>query len=93
MDAAFGSLDESYRRDVALGLPALAEQVVVMVSKSGGDGAVEYLSKKIGKTYVIQYVTPKTDAKNESVVIDEHEYAYVEHSTDGSEYAILRDAT
>ena len=93
MDAAFGSLDEGYRRDVARGLPALAEQVVVMVSKSGGDGAVKHLSNKIGKSYVIRYVTPKPDAKSESIVINEHEYAYVEHSDDGSEYAILAEAT
>jgi DNA sulfur modification protein DndD len=93
MDAAFGSLDEGYRRDVARGLPALAEQVVVMVSKSGGDGAVEHLSNKIGKSYVIRYVTPKPDAKSEKIVINEHEYAYVEHSDDGSEYAILSEAT
>lgn len=91
MDAAFGSLDESYRRDVARGLPALAEQVVVIVSKSGGDGAVEHLKNRVGKSYVIKYVTPKFGAKSETIAIDGHDYAYVESSRDGSEYAILSE--
>lgn len=92
VDAGFGSLDEGYRRDVALGLPTLAEQIVIMVSKSGGEGAVEHLRKRVGRSYVIRYVTPKPDAVSDSIVIDEHEYAYVDPSGDGAEYAILSEA-
>lgn len=91
MDAAFGSLDENYRRDVAIGLPALAEQVVVMVSKSGGKGAVEHLKSRVGKSYVIKYLTPKPGAKEETIVVADREYAYVECSDDGSEYAIFTE--
>jgi DNA sulfur modification protein DndD len=89
MDAAFGSLDMNYRREVALGLPALAEQVVVIVSKAGGEGAFDHFRDRVGKSYVIQYVTPKTDAEEEGIEIDGSEYEYVKPSKDGSEYALI----
>lgn len=89
MDAAFGSLDMNYRREVALGLPSLAEQVVVIVSKAGGEGAFEHFRDRVGKSYVIQYVTPKTDAEEEGIEIDGAEYEYVKPSKDGAEFAMI----
>ncbi|EFG78010.1 putative DNA sulfur modification protein DndD [Mycobacterium parascrofulaceum ATCC BAA-614] len=91
MDAAFGSLDLNYRREVALGLPGLAEQVVVIVSKSGGDGAYEHLKDRVGRSYVIQYLTPKSDTKPETISIEGREYPYVQPSDDGSEYALIAE--
>ena len=92
MDAAFGTLDTNYQREIGLGLPELAEQVVVFVSKSHGRGAEEHLRSKVGRTYVIKYTTPKKDAVSETITIDQNEYGYIEKSDDGSEYAILSEA-
>ena len=39
-----------------------------MVSQSGGDGVYEYLAERIGKSYVISYVTPKGDAKRKCLL-------------------------
>lgn len=91
MDAAFGSLDLNYRREVALGLPSLAEQVVVIVSKSGGDGAYEHLKDRVGRSFVIQYTTPKADTKAEKITIDGSEFPYVQPSDDGAEYASIEE--
>jgi DNA sulfur modification protein DndD len=93
MDAAFGSLDLNYRREVALGLPDLAEQVVVIVSKSGGDGAYEHLKDRVGRSFVIQYTTPKADTKAETIVIDGAEFPYVQPSDDGAEYASIEEVS
>jgi DNA sulfur modification protein DndD len=40
IDAAFGSLDQNYQRDVSLALAQMAPQLVVLVSKSQGLGLV-----------------------------------------------------
>lgn len=87
MDAAFGSLDENYRKEVSTGLPGLAEQIVIMVSKSGGDGAVDHLQDSVGRSYVIQYRTTRDDVRAESISIDGVEHRYVDISDDGAEYA------
>lgn len=91
MDAAFGSLDLNYRREVALGLPDLAEQVVVIVSKSGGEGTYEHLKARVGRSFVIQYTTPKPDAEAETITIDGSEHPYVQSSDDGAEYASIEE--
>lgn len=91
MDAAFGSLDENYRRDVAVGLPGLAEQIVMLVSKSGGQGAVDHLKDRVGRSYIIHYFTSKADVPSESIEIGEAKYGYVDVSDDGSEYAQITE--
>lgn len=93
MDAAFGSLDLNYRREVALGLPDLAEQVVVIVSKSGGEGAYEHLNDRVGRSFVIQYTTPKTGTKPENITVDGTELPYVQLSDDGAEYASIEEVS
>ena len=87
MDAAFGSLDRSYQRDVAIGLPQLAEQVVVIVSKSQGEGVLEHLSSRIGRSYVICYTTPKVDVDPEHLVLGNEPIPYIQPSLDKSEFA------
>lgn len=89
MDAAFGTLDVSYRRDISLGLPALAEQVVVIISKAHGEGVLEHLSARIGRSYVINYTTSKADAKTEEIVLSGETFPYIQPSADGSEFAEL----
>lgn len=91
MDAAFGSLDENYRREVATGLPGLAEQIVILVSKSGGQGAVDHLESLVGRSYVIHYLTPKVDVPSETIELGDAEYSYVDVSDDGSEYAEITE--
>lgn len=93
MDAAFGSLDLNYRREVALGLPDLAEQVVVIVSKSGGEGVYEHLRDRVGRSFVIQYTTPKASTKAETITLDGTEFSYVRPSDDGSEYASIEEVS
>ena len=93
MDAAFGSLDLSYRRDVSIGLPQLAEQVVVIVSKSQGEGVLEHLAPRVGRSYVISYATPKQDAARETIMLANETYPYVHPSPDGSEYAELTEVS
>lgn len=59
MDSPFGALDPEYRQKVANLIPALADQVIVMVSKSQWRGEVESeLSKRLGKQYTLQYHKP-----------------------------------
>jgi DNA sulfur modification protein DndD len=90
MDAAFGTLDESYRREVARGLPSLAEQVVVFVSKAQGLGAVEQeLRPRVGGSYVLHYLTTKDDARVESLEVGSSSYPYIDRTTDGVERAEL----
>ena len=90
MDAAFGSLDENYRRDVAMLLPRLAEQTIVLVSKSQGMGpVVDELNSRVGASYVIHFRTAKPNVPVETIMLDASEYAYVDGSSDGSEYAEL----
>lgn len=91
MDAAFGSLDLNYRKEVALGLPDLAEQVVVIVSKSGGEGVHEHLRSRVGRSFVIQYTTPKASTQTETITLEGTEFPYVRPSGDGAEYASIEE--
>lgn len=64
MDSPFGNLDPIYRRQIATRIPELANQVVIMVSKSQWDGEVEHATNlRIGKEYILEYNTPKADAE------------------------------
>ncbi len=59
MDSPFGALDPEYRKKVATFIPALSDQVIVMVSKSQWRGEVESeLSKRLGKQYTLKYHKP-----------------------------------
>lgn len=63
MDSPFGALDPEYREKVATFIPALADQVIVMVSKSQWRGEVESeLSKRLGKQYTLKYHKPDQDS-------------------------------
>ncbi|MEQ3778299.1 MAG: AAA family ATPase [Alcanivorax sp.] len=64
MDSPFGALDPEYREKVASFIPALADQVIVMVSKSQWRGEVESeLSKRLGKQYTLKYHKPDKDGE------------------------------
>jgi DNA sulfur modification protein DndD len=92
MDSPFGTLDESPRRDVAAAIPKLAPQVIVLVSKSQGLGAVrEELAPHIGKTYVIVYNSTKEDIEEELIDIDGVLLPYTSYSADGFEGANIEE--
>jgi len=93
MDAAFGKLDANYQRDVSVALPQLAEQVVVIVSKAQGEGVLEHLTERVGRSYVISYATPKQDAARETITLANENYPYIHPSPDGSEYAELTEVS
>jgi len=93
MDAAFGKLDANYQRDVSVALPQLAEQVVVIVHKAQGEGVLEHLTERVGRSYVISYATPKQDAARETITLANENYPYIHPSPDGSEYAELTEVS
>ncbi len=54
LDSPFGELDLEHRKEVALGLPHLAEQIIILVSDSQWNGAVENnITDNLGKKYRI----------------------------------------
>jgi len=54
LDSPFGQLDPSYRQSTAEFLPKLANQVILLVSKSQGDKDVtKVLGDKVGSEYVL----------------------------------------
>jgi len=90
MDAPFGTLDETPRREVARGLPLLAPQIVIFVSKAQGLGAVEEeLRPRIGRSWVIHYLSPKEGVAPEPIELAWGSYPYVDPSPDGVERAEL----
>lgn len=64
MDSPFGALDEIHRRQIARVIPKLAEQLVVMATKTQWRGEVEQeMEPYIGKEYVLTYHTTKPNAQ------------------------------
>lgn len=87
MDSPFGSLDEIYRRQVAKAIPKIANQLIVLVTKTQWRGEVETEMKNyIGKEYVLVYHSPKTDCEEDAINIDGKTYPLVVHSANGFEY-------
>ena len=78
MDAAFGALDNNYRKEIARALPKLAPQVIVLVSKSQGQGPVENEMRPfVGEQSVIAYHSPKESDSNETIEIDGRSHPYI----------------
>lgn len=93
MDAPFGTLDETPRREVARGLPQLAPQVVIFVSKAQGLGAAEEeLRPRVGRSWVIHYLTPKEDVTPESIELSIGSFAYIDLASNGVERAEIVEA-
>jgi DNA sulfur modification protein DndD len=87
MDSPFGSLDEIYRRQVAKSLPKLANQLVVLVTKTQWRGEVEQeISSFIGKEYVLVYHSPKLDCEEDLIEINGQNYSLVKPSPNQFEY-------
>ncbi len=92
MDSPFGSLDEVYRRQVANALPQLANQLVVLVTKTQWRGEVaEEMNEWIGKQYVLVYFSPKRDCTEDGLMINGRYYPLVQPSENGFEYTEIRE--
>ncbi|MEL6399253.1 MAG: AAA family ATPase [Cyanobacteria bacterium J06626_4] len=87
MDSPFGSLDEIYRRQVAKLLPELADQLMVMASKTQWRGEVEEeMRDRIGREYVLIYNSPKDEVQTDSIRIGGETYPLIRQSPDEFEF-------
>lgn len=97
MDSPFGSLDEIYRRQVAQSIPKLANQLIILVTKTQWRGEVqEETNNYIGKEYVLVYYSPKSDCQEDKISIQGVDYPLVKKSPNEFEYTeiieVCRDA-
>ncbi|NET57315.1 MAG: AAA family ATPase [Symploca sp. SIO2E6] len=87
MDSPFGSLDEIYRRQIAKVLPNLANQLVVLVTKTQWRGEVqEEIAKHIGREYVLTYHSSKPDCEEDAIELGGVYYPLVQQSCNQFEY-------
>lgn len=78
MDSPFGSLDEIYRRQVARSLPTLANQLVVLLSKTQWRGEVaEEMAPYVGRQYVLTYRSPKEGVEEDFIDLPQGQYPLV----------------
>jgi DNA sulfur modification protein DndD len=83
MDAAFGSLDQNYQREVSRALAQMAPQLVVLVSKSQGLGhVVGELRPYVSHLGVIVTHTTSTADASEDIEIDGAAYPYIRSSAE-----------
>jgi len=89
MDSPFGSLDEIYRRQIAKVIPKLANQLIVLVTKTQWRGEVEAeMSGRIGKQYVLTYYSSKPGCEEDSISIGSRRYPLVRQSPNEFEYTV-----
>jgi DNA sulfur modification protein DndD len=81
MDSPFGSLDATYRRQVARSLPTLANQLVVLVSKTQWrEEVAEEMGQYIGRQYVLVYRSPKEGVCEDFIDLPQGRYPLVQPS-------------
>ncbi|MBE9247755.1 AAA family ATPase [Dolichospermum sp. LEGE 00240] len=87
MDSPFGSLDANSRRHIARTIPKLANQLVVLVTKTQWRVEVEEeIADKIGKEYVLVYYSSKPNCEQDFIELGREKYALVRQSLNGFEY-------
>lgn len=87
MDSPFGSLDQINRRQIANIIPKLANQLVVLVTKTQWRGEVQAeMANKIGRQYVLIYYSSKPDCEEDYIDIDGRRYPLVRQSPNEFEY-------
>lgn len=77
LDSPFGQLDDVYREATARFVPQLAEQVVVLVSRSQGDeNVLGAMRAKVGAEYVLtaENTTPRGEKREEVIAINGRTY-------------------
>ena len=83
MDSPFGALDPHHRSKIAQHLPAMADQVVTMVTKSQWSGEVEnQLSDRIGRSYVLTYYSPREDVDRSEIQLVGEKFTLVQPKSD-----------
>ena len=88
MDSPFGSLDQIYRRQVAKAIPQLANQLIVLVTKTQWQGEVEQETKSsIGAEYVLAYYSPKENCNSDYITLEQQNYHLVKPSLNNFEYS------
>ncbi|MGN6275628.1 MAG: AAA family ATPase [Solirubrobacterales bacterium] len=87
MDSPFGKLDVAYQERVAEAIPKLAPQVIVLVSKSQGLGAVkDVLWPRVGKQAVIRHATgDRTKAEDIELPSGKVPFVVYEEGVDSAE--------
>lgn len=87
MDSPFGSLDEIYRRQIAKTIPKLANQLVILVTKTQWRGEVaQEVANCIGREYVLAYNSPKPDCEEDAIELGGDRYPLVRQSPNEFEY-------
>lgn len=87
MDSPFGSLDETSRRRIAAKIPKLANQLIVLVTKTQWRGEVEgEMTELIGKEYVLNYYSSKPNCEHEYIQLGKEKYSLVKQSPNEFEY-------
>ncbi len=87
MDSPFGSLDQINRRQIAKTIPKLANQLVVLVTKTQWRGEVEAeMVNRVGREYVLIYYSSKPDCEEDSIEIGGNRYPLVRQSPNEFEY-------
>jgi len=92
MDSPFGSLDEIYRRQVARAIPVLANQLVVLVTKTQWRGEVaEEMTDCVGHQYVLTYNSPKPDCQVDEIELRGTIYPLVQQISGEYEYTEIAE--
>ncbi len=87
MDSPFGSLDVISRRQTAKTIPKLANQLIVLVTKTQWRGEVEEeMADRIGREYVLTYYSSKPDCEQDYIELDGERYPLVRQSPNEFEY-------
>ena len=87
MDSPFGSLDEIYRKQIANKLPKLANQLIVLVTKTQWRGEVaQEMEGCTGREYVLVYNSPKPECVEDAIDLGGSRYPLVKQSPNEFEY-------
>ena len=88
MDSPFGSLDVIYRKHIAQIIPKLANQLIVLVTKTQWRGEVEdEMSYRVGREYVLTYYSSKPDCEQDFIELSGERYPLVKQSPNEFEYS------
>ncbi len=88
MDSPFGSLDEISRRRIAHTIPKLANQLIVLVTKTQWRGEVEAeMADRIGREYVLTYYSSKSDCEQDYIQLGGERYPLIRQSPNEFEYS------
>jgi DNA sulfur modification protein DndD len=92
MDSPFGSLDRISRRQIAQILPQLANQLLVLVTKTQWRDEVEIqMQPKIGRQYLLTYYTSKLDCPEDYLEIEDRRYPLIKHSPNDFDYTEISE--